>query len=82
MTAKCHKLAEEIPVELKVELGRKTIKVKDLMEMKEGSFLELEKEEGELLDIFVNGRFFGRGEAVVVDGKYGIRLVEIVEDGD
>jgi flagellar motor switch protein FliN/FliY len=68
----------DIPLQLTVELGRAKMLVKDVLELGQGSVVELTKMAGEPLDIFVNSKLIARGEAVVVNEKFGIRLVDIV----
>lgn len=73
----------DVPVELTVELGRKNVRIGDVLRMGPGSVLELSKANGEPLDVFVNDRLVARGEAVVIGERYGIRLTEVLvlEDG-
>ena len=72
----------DVPVELTVELGRKTARIGELLRLGPGSVLELAKANGEPLDIYVNNRLIARGEAVVVGERYGVRLTEVlVGDG-
>jgi flagellar motor switch protein FliN/FliY len=72
----------DVPVELTVELGRKTARIGELLRLGPGSVLELAKSNGEPLDIYVNNRLIARGEAVVVGERYGVRLTEVlVGDG-
>jgi flagellar motor switch protein FliN/FliY len=73
----------DVPVELTIELGRKTTKIGEVLRLGPGSILELSKANGEPLDVYVNNRLIARGEAVVVGERYGIRLTEVVvsEDG-
>jgi flagellar motor switch protein FliN/FliY len=68
----------DVPVELTVELGRKNVRIADVLRLGPGSVLELTKANGEPLDIFVNNRLVARGEAVVVGERYGIRLTEVL----
>ncbi len=68
----------DIPLQLAVELGRTKILVKDLLELNQGAVVELGKLAGELLDVYVNSKLVARGEAVVVNEKFGVRLVDIV----
>lgn len=67
----------DVPVELTVEIGRRTLKIAEVLRLGPGSVLELEKASGEPLDIFVNNRLVARGEAVVVGERYGVRLTEV-----
>ena len=68
----------DVPVELTIELGRKTTKIGEILRLGPGSILELSKANGEPLDVYVNNRLIARGEAVVVGERYGIRLTEVV----
>jgi flagellar motor switch protein FliN/FliY len=72
----------DVPVELTVEIGRKNVKIADVLRLGPGSVVELTKDNGEPLDIYVNNRLVARGEAVVVGERYGVRLTEVlVGDG-
>lgn len=68
----------DIPVKLSVELGRTKITIKQLLELAQGSVIELDGLAGEPMDILINGYLIAQGEVVVVDDKYGIRITEIV----
>ena len=68
----------DIPLELSVELGRTKMLVNDLLQLGQGSIVELNKLAGEPLDICINQKLVARGEAVVVNEKFGIRLTDIV----
>lgn len=68
----------DIPLHLTVELGRTKMLVKELLQLNQGSVVELGKLAGELLDVFVNSKLVARGEAVVVNDKFGVRLVDII----
>ncbi|GAB2798589.1 flagellar motor switch protein FliN [Halomonas shantousis] len=68
----------DIPVKLTVELGRTRITIKELLELAQGSVIELEGLAGEPMDILINGYLIAQGEVVVVDDKYGIRITEII----
>ena len=67
----------DIPLELSVELGRTKMLVNNLLQLGQGSIIDLNKPAGETLDICVNGKLVARGEVVVVDEKYGIRVTDI-----
>jgi flagellar motor switch protein FliN/FliY len=71
----------DVPVEVSVELGRRTIPISDVVQLGPGSVVELGKAAGENLDILVNGKLVARGEAVVVGEKYGIRITEVLNHG-
>ena len=68
----------DIPVKLSVELGRTRITIKQLLELAQGSVIELDGLAGEPMDILINGYLVAQGEVVVVEDKYGIRITEIV----
>lgn len=68
----------DIPVKLSVELGRTRITIKQLLELAQGSVVELDGLAGEPMDILINGYLIAQGEVVVLDDKYGIRITEIV----
>ncbi|HEX3598314.1 MAG TPA: flagellar motor switch protein FliN [Polyangiaceae bacterium] len=68
----------DVPVELTVVIGRKSMKIGEILRLGPGSVLELDKASGEPLDIFANGRLIARGEAVVVGERYGVRLTEVL----
>jgi flagellar motor switch protein FliN len=68
----------DVPVELTVELGRKNVRIGEVLRLGPGSVLELTKANGDPLDIFVNNRLIARGEAVVVGERYGVRLTEVL----
>lgn len=72
----------DIPLQVSVEIGRSRILIKDLLQMQEGSIIELEKLSGEPLDLYVNSRLIARGEAVLVKDKYGIRLTDVVSPSE
>jgi len=71
-------LIMDIPVKLSVELGRTRITIKQLLELAQGSVIELDGLAGEPMDILINGYLIAQGEVVVVDDKYGIRITEII----
>lgn len=72
----------DIPLQVTVELGRTKLLVKDVLQLNQGSVVELSKLAGEPLDIFVNSKLVARGEAVVVNEKFGVRLVDIVSPNE
>jgi flagellar motor switch protein FliN/FliY len=67
----------DIPLELTVELGRTKMLVNNLLQLGQGSIIDLDKAAGETLDIRVNDKLVARGEVVVVEEKYGIRVTDI-----
>ncbi len=68
----------DIPLELSVELGRTRMLVNDLLQLGQGSIVELNKLAGEPLEIMINKKLVARGEAVVINEKFGVRLTDIV----
>lgn len=72
----------DIPLQLTVELGRTKMLLRDVLQLNQGSVVELTKLAGEPLDVFVNSKLVARGEAVVVNEKFGIRLLDIVSPNE
>jgi len=68
----------DIPLEVTVELGSTTLPIYDLLQLGQGSIIELNKIAGEPLEILVNGKLIAKGEVVVVNEKFGIRLTDVV----
>lgn len=68
----------DIPLELSVELGRRKMLVNDLLQLGQGSIVELDKLAGEPLEIYINRKLVARGEVVVVNEKFGVRLTDII----
>jgi flagellar motor switch protein FliN/FliY len=68
----------DVPLEVNVELGRTRMTIQALLQLAPGSVIELDKVAGEPFDILVNGRLVARGEAVVVNDKFGVRITDIV----
>ena len=73
-----YRLLADIPLRLSVEVGSTSLKLAELMDLNEGSVVELDRQSNELLDILVNGTLVARGEVVTVGGKFGIRVVDVV----
>jgi flagellar motor switch protein FliN/FliY len=67
----------DVQLNLSVELGRTSIPVRDVLQLGPGSIVELDKLAGEPVDILVNGKLIARGEVVVVDENFGVRVTEI-----
>ena len=63
-------------------LGRSTMSVAQLLQLAQGSILELDRKVGEAIDIYVNNRLVARGEVVIVDERLGVTMTEIIKDGD
>ncbi|MEO8181217.1 MAG: flagellar motor switch protein FliN [Deltaproteobacteria bacterium] len=68
----------DVPVELCVEIGRRVMRLGELLKLGPGSVLELDKLSGEPLDIYANRKLVARGEAVVIGERYGVRLSEVL----
>jgi flagellar motor switch protein FliN/FliY len=71
-------LFADISVRLSVEVGSTALRLSELMDLAEGSVVELDRQAHELLDIMANGTLIARGEVVTVNGRFGIRVVEVV----
>ncbi len=72
------KMILDIPLRVTVELGRTKMSVRDLVNLGQGAVIELSKLAGEPLEVFVNDKLIARGEAVVVNEKFGVRLTDII----
>ena len=68
----------EVPLQVTVEIGRARRKVQDILEFAKGSLVVLDKLAGDQVDLFVNGKCIARGEVVVIDDNFGIRISEIL----
>ncbi|HWL46830.1 MAG TPA: flagellar motor switch protein FliN [Sphingomonadaceae bacterium] len=72
-----YKMLADIPLRLSVEVGSTSLRLSELLDLAEGSVVELDRQANELLDILVNGTLIARGEVVTVNGRFGIRVVEV-----
>jgi flagellar motor switch protein FliN/FliY len=72
-----YKMLADIPLRLAVEVGSTSLRLSELLDLAEGSVVELDRQANELLDILVNGTLIARGEVVTVNGRFGIRVVEV-----
>jgi flagellar motor switch protein FliN len=72
----------DVPVTLSMEVGRTRIPIRNLLKLNQGSVVELERDAGEPLDVFVNGTLIAHGEVVVVNEKFGIRLTDVVSPAE
>ncbi len=72
----------DVSLHVTVEVGRARMTIHDLLQLGQGSVVELEKLAGEPLDIYINGKPVARGEAVIVNEKFGVRLTDIVSPED
>ena len=68
----------ELDLDITIELGRSEILIEDVLKLREGSVVSLDKRAGDPVDIFANGRLIARGELLVIDGKFGVRLSEVL----
>jgi len=72
----------DIPVTLAAEIGRTRIAIRSLLQLNQGSIVELDRLAGEPLDVFVNGTLIAHGEVVVVNEKFGIRLTDVISPAE
>ena len=72
-------LIMEVPLQVTVEIGRARRKVQDILEFAKGSLVVLDKLAGDSVDLFVNGKCIARGEVVVIEDNFGVRITEIVQ---
>jgi flagellar motor switch protein FliN/FliY len=72
----------DVPVTLSLEVGRTRLPIRSLLQLNQGSVVELERAAGEPLDVFVNGTLVAHGEVVVVNDKFGIRLVDVISPAE
>jgi flagellar motor switch protein FliN/FliY len=72
-------LIMSVPLEISVEIGKSKRQIKDILEFTQGTIIELDKQAGALVDIIVNGQLIAKGEVVVVNDNFGVRVVEIVK---
>ena len=72
----------DVAVAISAVLGRSTMSVAQLLQLSQGSVLELDRKVGEAIDIYVNNRLVARGEVVIVDERLGVTMTEIIKDGD
>jgi flagellar motor switch protein FliN len=75
-------LVLDIPVQLTVELGRTKLPIRNLLQLAQGSVVELDGLAGEPMDVLVNGCLIAQGEVVVVNEKFGIRLTDVITPGE
>ena len=73
---------QNIPVTISVEVGRTSLKIRDLMRLTQGSVVELDRLAGEPLDLLVNNTLVAQGEVVLVNERYGVRLTSVVPAAD
>jgi flagellar motor switch protein FliN/FliY len=72
----------DVPVTIAMEIGRAQINIRNLLQLNQGSVVELDRFAGEPLDVLVNGTLIAHGEVVVVNDKFGIRLTEVISPSE
>ena len=72
----------DVPVSLSLEVGRARIPIRNLLQLNQGSVVELERGAGEPLDVYVNGTLIAQGEVVVVNDRFGVRLTDVVSPSE
>jgi flagellar motor switch protein FliN/FliY len=72
----------DVPVTLSMEVGRSRVPIRNLLQLNQGSVVELERAAGEPLDVYANGTLIAHGEVVVVNDKFGIRLIDVVSPAE
>ena len=72
----------DVPVTLSLEVGRTRMPIRNLLQLNQGSVVELERGAGEPLDVFVNGTLIAHGEVVVVNDRFGVRLTDVVSPSE
>ena len=72
------KMLMSVQLQVTVELGRTNLTISDVVDLQKGSVVELDRVAGEAVDIYVNGSLIARGDVVVVDDKYGVRITELI----
>lgn len=72
----------DIPLKVTVELGKTTMIINDMLQLSQGSVVELNKTAGEPVEIYVNEKLLGKGEVIVVNERFGVRVTEIISQAD
>lgn len=72
----------DIPLEVTVELGRCSMVINRLLQLSQGSVVELDKAAGETVEIYVNNKLLGKGEVIVINDRFGVRITEIISQAD
>ena len=72
----------DVPVTIAMEIGRTRINIRNLLQLNQGSVVELDRLAGEPMDVLVNGTLIAQGEVVVVNEKFGLRLTDIISPAD
>lgn len=79
VSAESISLIRDVPLEVTVELGRTSKSISDILEFAPGTIIELDKIAGEPIDVLVNGKFVAKGEVVVIEESFGVRIMEIIK---
>ena len=69
-----------MPLEVSVEIGKTKMSVKNVLDVRPGSIVELDKQAGDPVDVIVNGQLIAKGDVVVIDDNFGVRIVEILNN--
>jgi flagellar motor switch protein FliN len=72
----------DIPLEVTVALGRSSLVINRLLQLTQGSVIELDKAAGETVEIYVNNKLLGKGEVIVINDRFGVRITEIISQAD
>lgn len=72
----------DVPVTVSLEVGRTRMPIRNLLQLNQGSVVELEREAGEAFDVYVNGTLIAHGEVVVVNDRFGIRLTDVISPSE
>ncbi|MDA8165313.1 MAG: flagellar motor switch protein FliN [Desulfobacteraceae bacterium] len=72
----------DIPLEVTVELGKSSMVINRLLQLTQGSVVELDKAAGETVEIYVNEKLLGKGEVIVINDRFGVRITEIISQAD
>ncbi|MDR6936605.1 MULTISPECIES: flagellar motor switch protein FliN [unclassified Luteibacter] len=72
----------DVPVTMAMEVGRTKLSIRNLLQLNQGSVVELDRAAGEPLDVFVNGTLVAHGEVVVINEKFGIRLTDVISPAE
>ena len=75
------RLLADVPVRLSVEVGSASLRLREILALEPGSIVELDRQSDDLLDIKVNGTLIAKGEVVSTNGRFGVRLVEVMTEG-
>ena len=75
-------LIKSVPLQVSVEIGRTKRKIKEILDFGQGTIIELDKQAGAQVDIIVNGQQIAKGDVVVIDDNYGVRITEIVKTSE